>query len=382
MKKAFPYILVALAASMLTLLVYVRFFQPQQSKLDELQALIEDCFIGEADSEALENAAAASMVNATGDRWSYYLTEEELAAHKEQNENSYVGIGITIQVREDELGFDILRVEPNSPAEEAGLLAGDILIRAEGQAVVPLGTSGARSVILGPVGTQVSIDVLRDGAERSFSVTRRKIDTVVASGVMLDHGIGMVHIVNFNDRCAKESIAAIESLLEQGAKAIVFDVRFNPGGFVHELVALLDYLLPEGELFRSVNYKGQEDVKTSDAAFLDIPMAVLVNEESYSAAEFFAAVLREYDAAVVIGTPTVGKGYYQVTYTLSDGSAVGLSVGKYYTPGGVSLAEEGGLVPDVTVELEEEKYYQLYAGTLAPQEDPQVQEAVQYLTTP
>ena len=195
---------------------------------------------------------------------------------------------------------------------------------------------------------------------------------------MLDDNIGLVTIENFDDRCAEESIAAIETLLQQGAEKLIFDVRFNPGGFASELVELLDYLLPEGELFRTIRYDGEEYVDTSDTDCLDIPMAVLVNGSSYSAAEFFAAALQEYEAAVVVGEPTVGKGYCQTTYQLSDGSAVSLSIGKYFTPKGISLEAEG-ITPDVLELVEEEVAAQIYYGTLPPEEDPHIQAAIRVL---
>ena len=145
-----------------------------------------------------------------------------------------------------------------------------------------------------------------------------------------------------------------------------------------ELVKVLDYLLPEGPLFRSKDYRGKVEVDESDADHLDIPMAVLVNGDSYSAAEFFAAALDEYDAAIVVGEKTTGKGYFQSSFELEDGSAVGLSIGKYTTPNGVSLADVG-ITPEVYVEVDEETAFQIYAATLDPEEDPQIQAAVKAL---
>jgi len=143
-------------------------------------------------------------------------------------------------------------------------------------------------------------------------------------------------------------------------------------------VNILDYLLPAGPLFRSEFYTGQTEVDSSDASCLKIPMAVLVNDNSYSAAEFFAAALSEYDAATVVGQQTYGKGYFQTTITLNDGSAVGLSVGRYTTPNGASLAGVG-ITPDIPVEVDEETYFKIYAGILEPEEDPQIQAAVDAL---
>lgn len=381
--KILSYILVAALASALTLgLVYLNRDEVphQQSKLEQLADMIGERFIGESDRTAMEDAAAAAMVDSLGDRWSYYIPASEYDAYKDQMANSYVGIGVTIQVTEDQSGFLITKVEEAGPAFEAGILAGDRIVGVAGQSVLEMDVDGTAALVKGEEGTFVDITVSREGQERTFSVERRRIQTVVASGVMLEDRIGLVTIVNFDSRCADETIAAIESLLDQGAEALIFDVRNNPGGYASELVKVLDYLLPEGELFRTVDYRGVEDVDMSDADCLEgIPFAVLVNGESYSAAEFFAAAMREYDAAFVVGEPTVGKGYFQITYALNDGSAVGLSVGKYFTPNGVSLAEEGGIVPDILVEVDDETFMAIYAGTLDPMEDPQILAAIEKL---
>lgn len=291
--------------------------------------------------------------------------------------NSYVGIGITIVVRDDGL-LDVTQVNPDSPALQAGMMPGDVLSEVEGVSVAELGLEGTKNAIRGKAGTSVNITVIREEEPLSMTVTRQTINTVVASGEMLEGNIGLIKIVNFDSRCASESIAAIEQLLEQGATSLIFDVRFNPGGYKHELVQLLDYLLPEGTLFCSEDYTGVTYIDESDPEYLDMPMAVLVNGESYSAAEFFAAALDEYDAAVVVGEPTTGKGYFQNTFQLSDGSAVGLSVGKYFTPKGVSL-EGVGITPEISVTVDAETATRIYSGLVAPEEDSQVQAAVKAL---
>ncbi len=351
----------------------------RSGKLEELKAIINAYFIGEVDGTYLEDMAADAMVTATGDRWSYYIPASEKQSYEDNKNNAYVGIGVTIQVREDEAGFDVLRVEPGGSALEAGILAGDILTEVDGHKVGPLGTSGAKELIQGNVGTTVNIAVLRDGERLEFTLTRKRIQQAVAFGQLLEGNVGYIRIVNFNDRCAEETISLIEDLREQGATKLLFDVRFNPGGYKHELVKLLDYLLPEGDLFRSLDYTGKSFVDTSDSRCLDMPMAVLINSESYSAAEFFAAALKEYDYAFTAGEPTTGKGNYQSTFTLSDGSAVALSIGKYFTPKGVSLAEAGGLIPDVQTPIDEDMEAQIYSQLLPPQEDPQVQAALEKL---
>lgn len=369
------YVLVAMLATVITLALVG---ENPPSKLDRLEALIENRFIGEADTQAMEDAAAAAMVKATGDRWSYYISAKDYDTHREQEENAYVGVGVTIQPQEDESGFLIIMVTDGSPAKEAGIEVNDLLIGVEDQDVRGMTTDEVGALVKGQEGTKVSLTVMRKGEHMTLSVERRRIEQPVAEGEMLEDGIGLVKINNFDARCAEETISAIEKLRSAGAKKLILDVRNNPGGFADELVKLLDYLLPEGDLFRSVSFDGKEQVDTSDENFLDMPMAVLVNGDSYSAAEFFAAALQEYEAAVVVGEPTVGKGYYQQTIPLGDGSAVALSTGKYFTPKGNSLADKG-VIPTVRVDVDEETASAIYYGTLSAGEDPQLQAAIKAL---
>lgn len=369
------YVVVAMLATAITLQMTVK---TGTGKLDRLENLIQERYIGEADGEAMEDAAAAAMVKATGDRWSYYIPASQYEAHKEQSENAYVGIGITIQQAEDGSGFLIVMVNQDGPAQEAGIQVNDLLIAVEDQDVREMTTDQVRELIRGEAGTKVSLTVMRQGEHQTLAVERRRIESAVATGQMLADGIGLVKISNFDERCASESIAAIQKLQQEGAKKIIFDVRNNPGGYAEELVKLLDYLLPEGDLFRSVSYDGTEKVDTSDADCLDMPMAVLINGSSYSAAEFFAAALQEYQAATIVGEPTVGKGVYQTTISLGDGSAVALSTGKYFTPKGNSLTDVG-VIPDVRVDVDEETAEKIYYGTLGYADDLQIQAAIQVL---
>ena len=349
-------------------------------KLSQVEYLIENCFIGEADMAKVEDAAAEAMIASLGDRWSYYLNAQDFADHKEQTENAYVGIGITIAEDEEGRGFLILEVQPGSGAQEVGILPGDIIISAQGESTQGISTSQLRNLVRGPEGTMAELEILRDGQVLPFQVERRQILTQVVSYQLLENSIGLISISNFDSRCAKESIAAIEDLRQQGAQALIFDVRNNPGGYATELVELLDYLLPEGELFRTVDYTGKEEVDYSDAAFLDMPIAVICNEDSYSAAEFFPAAIQEYDAGIVVGTPTCGKGYFQYTYELSDGSALGLAAGKYFTHSGKGLAGTG-IHPAILAAVDDETRAAIYYGTLKPEEDPQIQAAIQALNT-
>ena len=367
------YLLVAVMASVATFAL-CRYRAP--GKLEGLQNLLEQRYIGEMDEKKVEDAAAAAMVDALGDRWSHYQSAEIYELYQNVMSNTYVGVGMAISVGQDGQGLDITQVEEEGPAQKAGVRAGDRLVAVDGTDIRGMALSEVGKLLKGEEGTSVALTLVRDQQTLELSVERGRLKSVVTTGQLLPEGVGLITIANFDDRCAEETVKVIEQLREQGATALVFDVRNNPGGYKRELVELLDYLLPEGPLFRTVDYRGKERVDTSDADCLKMPVAVIMNLESYSASEFFAAALSEYDAAVTVGEKTFGKGYFQNTYELKDGSAVTLSIGQYYTPEGVSLAGVG-LTPDVEVPLTEEQAVALASGTLPVEEDPQIQAAIQ-----
>ena len=365
LKKSLSYILVAAVASAVTWFLADKM---PNSKLEQLSDVIDRKFIGEADQTAIQDAAADAMVEALGDRWSYYVPAQQQDYYEKRRNNEYVGIGVSIMKRQDGRGFDIVSVTSGGPAEEAGILAGDILTHADGTPLGQCNVTEVQDLIIGEKNTKVVLTLLRGTETLEIPVTRKTIHTKAAEGRMLSDHIGLVTIDNFFAQAGEESIAAVEELLEQGAEKLVFDVRNNPGGYVDEMVEILDHLLPEGPLFRSVSYSGKESVEESDGACVEVPMAVLINGNTYSAAEFFAAALSEYDWAVTVGEQTCGKGYYQTSHTFTDGSSVSLSTGKYSTPNGVNLTEAGGLTPDIPVKPAE--------GVVMPDEDPQIQAAI------
>ena len=394
--KALSYILVAALSCVVTIVLvlptmkYYNSYVPMREptgkvaegadKLAELLNIIDTAYIGDADPTLMADAAAAAMVEASGDRWSYYISAADMQQYDSFKENAYGGIGITIATKDISQGMVVEWVEPNGSAQEAGILPGDILIEAEGQSLVGMDPDAASLIIRGEEGTDVTVKVLRDGKELTFTMERKKIEEEVAVGTLLEGDVGYIIIKNFNDRCASETIACIESLIEQGATKLLFDVRFNGGGYVSELVDLLDYLLPEGDLFVSEDYTGVRQTDTSNPSCLRMPMAVLMNAYTYSSAEFFAAALEEYEWAFTVGQHTVGKGNFQLTIPLSDGSAVSLSVGRYYTPiKGIWLEDVGGLAPNIPVEVDEETDAMIYYGLLDPMEDPQVLAALEAL---
>ncbi len=357
--------------------------QPYEQKLAEMQDVIDRYYIGEVDDHKMADALADGMVEGLGDEWSYYIPADQYQAYVEAFQNAYVGIGVTITTEDVTEGVLITEVSPDGPADQAGVLAGDLITGVDGEEL-PRGSDGAvdltevRNRVTGKEGTDVVLTVLREGSELSFTITRASIQTVNVTSQTLDDGLTYIKIRNFDERSAEDTIAAIQAALDAGSPGIIFDVRYNPGGYKDDLVQILDYILPEGPLFRSVGYDGQENVDRSDANHIEIPMAVLVNYNSYSAAEFFAAALQEYEAAKVVGIQTYGKGYFQTSIQLSDGSAINLSIGKYTTPKGVSLVGKG-ITPDQVVTLSDEKESALRAGTLAQTDDEQLLAAIRLL---
>lgn len=348
------------------------------NKLEDLENLILTSFAGDADKTKIEDAAADAMVNAMGDRWSYYIPAAELPSFLDNSENAYVGIGVTVQATEDNSGLMVIAVQPGGPAEEAGVQVGDVIIQVDGESAQDRTVTEISAMIKGEEGTVVSITVLRSGEGITMSMTRKRMETTVASSKLLNEHVGLVTIQNFDERCADETIAAIKALLNQGADMLLFDVRNNPGGYVDELTKVLDYLLPEGNLIRTVGTDGSDETVTSDADCVKVPMAVLVNENTYSAAELFAVDLSEYGVARIFGQKTSGKGFFQQVFQFSDGSAAGISVGRYYTSQGNNL-EGIGLTPDEEIKLDDESEALLYNGMLEPENDAQLQAAMSYL---
>ena len=348
------------------------------NKLEDLENLILTSFAGDADKTKIEDAAADAMVNAMGDRWSYYIPAAELPSFLENSENAYVGIGVTVQATDDNSGLMVIAVQPGGPAEEAGVQVGDVIIQVDGESAQDRTVTEISAMIKGEEGTVVSITVLRSGEGITMSMTRKRMETTVASSKLLNEHVGLVTIQNFDERCADETIAAIKALLNQGSDMLLFDVRNNPGGYVDELTKVLDYLLPEGNLIRTVGTDGSDETVTSDADCVKVPMAVLVNGNTYSAAELFAVDLSEYGVARIFGQKTSGKGFFQQVFQFSDGSAAGISVGRYYTSQGNNL-EGIGLTPDEEIKLDDESEALLYNGMLEPENDAQLQAALGYL---
>jgi len=350
------------------------------SEYRALIQLIEELYIGEFDTEEINHAAMRAAVESLGDPWSYYMTPDEYADYLDRSKNRYAGIGVGVAYDEVTTGVLILYVYKGSAADIAGLAANDIIIGVDGEDIYGLGIDGLRALLERELGATADIAVLRpDGSTKIFTVEYNYVFVDPVSFSMLDDNIGYVSLVNFDEGAADRFISAVNELIEQGALAFVFDVRSNNGGRVSEMTRILDFLLPEGEIFISVDRSMQEDIIYSDMEMIDMPAVVLVNSQSYSAAEYFAATLREYGYAEVIGEQTTGKNRMQITLSMPGGGALHISSSQYLTRNRVSLFDTGGLMPDWPVLLSDEEYALFISGNLSYNDDPQVLKALEVI---
>lgn len=350
---------VAIVTAILTYVAAIGGFGSKQYLDDarryvEIEKIIDDNYIGDADYNELYNAAAAAMVKSIGDKWSYFMNAEEYEAYKLSSSNEYSGIGVSVKVNSSG-EFEVFSVEESSPAANAGIAVGDIITAIDGEDVSDKTLEDVSLLIRSKVNKDFPMTLESGGDTKTVTVACEIIYKNPVSSRLLDGNIGYINISNFEAGSSENTKKAIEQLLQTGATSFIFDVRNNPGGLLTELVDLLDYILPEGDLFISVDKSGKETVQTSDKVSLKNKMIVLVNGNSYSAAEFFAAALQEYNWATVVGEQTTGKARSQITLELSDGSAVHISTHKYLTPNRVDLAEAGGVTPDIAVSQDDEK---------------------------
>lgn len=352
----------------------------QTMKYGTVLGLAEKYYVGDFDAGAVTDAALEGAVEALGDRWSYYMDTDTYAAYRDYSHNQYQGIGVTVIKDGESGGFLITELTKDGPAVRAGIRPGEIILACNGEDVTGGNATELRAMIQASFGENLTLTLqAEDGSCREVELSCEVVDDPPVHWELLEGSVGYILIDNFEDGSGAMAIEAIEDLRQQGAQSLLFDVRNNPGGQVAEMCELLDSLLPEGEIFVREDKKGSRSVITSDEQWLDMPAAVLLNAESYSAAEYFAAVLKEYGRAAVVGQSSTGKGRSQLTFGLTDGSALHMSVYRYMTPAGVDLSQVGGLDPERMVRLTSAQEILLGAGLLEPEDDPQLQAALELL---
>lgn len=347
-------------------------------KLEEIETLINTYYLDEIDSEQVESYLYKGAVAGLGDLYSAYYTQEEYQSLLESTNGSYCGIGVEITQSMTTGVVSVTRVFEGTPAMEAGLLPGDKIYQIGGREATGEDLTKIVTWIKGEEHTTVTVSVLREGEDDylEFEVERKIIEVPTVEYEMLENQIGYIALSGFEDVTANQFLQALDALENQGMEALIVDLRNNGGGLVSCVCTILDRLLPEGLIVYTEDKYGKREELFSDAEhFFDKPLAVLVNENSASASEIFAGAIKDYGIGTLVGTTTYGKGIVQKIYPLKDGTAVKLTVSKYYTPNGKNI-HGIGIEPDVEVELEEE----LKKETVIPkEEDNQLQKAVEIL---
>ncbi|MCM1307796.1 MAG: S41 family peptidase [Butyrivibrio sp.] len=323
-------------------------------KMNTLLDYMDDSFLYEYDKAALSEKIYAAMLDSLDDPYSCYYTAEEYRRMMESTNGTFYGMGAVVTTN-PETG-DIYIVEPydGSPAQYAGVLPGDIIRAVDGKDIEGMDSDAVVSLIHGEEGTEVTVTFQRGDERYDATMVRRAVDVKTVESRMLDGDIGYILISHFSAVTYKQFTDAYEQLESEGMKAVIFDVRANPGGRLDTVNDMLDYLLPEGLLVYTVDKKGRRDEFTSDAsAKLDIPCAVIADGNSASASEVFCGALQDYDAAEIVGTQTFGKGIVQSIISLYDGSAIKITVEDYYTPNGNNI-HGIGITPDIEAEYDAE----------------------------
>lgn len=349
-----------------------------EGKLDEIQTLMETYYLEDIDTEQVEDFLYKGAVAGLGDIYAAYYTEEEYQSMIDSTNGSYYGIGVEISQNMTTGIITISRVFEGSPAEEAGLLPGDVIYMIGDTEVTGEDLNKVVSLIKGEEFTTTTVTVAREG-EKDYlevEVERRTIEVPTVESEMLDGNIGYIAITSFDDVTTEQFLTALDTLESQGMEKLIVDLRNNGGGLVSSVCAILDRLLPEGLIVYTEDKYGNREEEYSDAEnYFDKPLAVLVNGNSASASEIFAGAIKDYGIGTLVGTTTYGKGIVQKIYPLSDGTAVKLTVSKYYTPNGNNI-HGIGIEPDVVVELDESLENQV---TVSKEEDNQLQAAIEAL---
>ena len=351
-------LIVAMSASTLTLLLTASrpaapaVGEGRLQRAEEILALVESLYYREVDEAALETAAIDGMLAALGDPYTFYYTNEAYAAMNEETTGRYVGVGLL--VGEDENGaLTVLRVFRDSPAEAAGMKAGDELTAIDATPVgagTALGLTETTALLKGDGEAPVRVEVSRDGEALAFTLTRGDVNINYVEYSILEGEVGYLSIYQFTGDDVSGVEEALSAFRQAGVTALVVDVRSNPGGLLDDVVKICDMLLPEGLIVYTEDRSGAREEYYADGEYWNVPMAVLVNGDSASASEIFAAAVQDTGRGVVVGEVTYGKGVVQTLYSFPEGDGVQLTTAVYYTPSGRSIHGQG-VTPDIEVSL-------------------------------
>lgn len=341
-------------------------------KAESIQKVIDAYYLEKENLEDVKEGVYKGMVDALGDPYSVYFTKEEYDSFKESYTGEYCGIGASL-LQDAETGIiTIVKAFDGSPAKEAGLMTDDILYKVNEEEVTGQDLTEVVAKVKGLEDTTVKLTIVRDSEEIEMEVTRKTISIPTVESEMLENNIGYILISEFDEVTTSQYAEAYNSLKSQGMKSLIVDLRNNPGGGLSVVAEILDSILPEGMIVYHEDKNGYREEYKSDAEHqIDIPLVVLVNGNSASASEIFAGAVKDYGIGTLIGTKTFGKGVVQQMIDLGDGSAMKVTISKYYTPNGVCI-HGTGIDPDMELEFDSEAYKK-------DESDNQLQKAIEVL---
>lgn len=322
-------------------------------KLNYLESLINEEYLEEKEEDSLREGLYAGLMSGLNDPYSTYYTAEQYKELNTSNEGSYVGIGAVLQKDKDG-GAKIVQLYEGGSGEQAGLKKGDVLKAIDGEDVTEKETSDIASMIRESDKDSVTLTIQRDEETKEIKVEIRDVEIQTVSHEMLDDETGYIRISEFSEVTSNQYKKAFEDLQDKGMKKLVVDLRDNPGGLLTAVCDVLRQILPEGLIVYTEDKNGKkEEEKCDGKSELAMPLAVLVNGGSASASEIFAGAVKDYGIGTIVGTTTYGKGVVQTIQPLSDGSAVKITIAKYFTPKGNDINKKG-IAPDVEAELSED----------------------------
>lgn len=346
------------------------------SKIEEALVRVYDEYIDEVSFDTLVEGAISGIASSTGDPYTRYMSQEEFDELLVEGDQEYVGIGTHLIYDTDKQGILILGIMPDSPALDAGLKAGDVIYYVEGNRVTLENYKEQVDVIKGEENTSVKLIIARGDELKEFNVTRKKIKENNISYNVLDDNIGYIRIWGFENKTYEQFKDAYDKLRTQNISGLIIDLRNNPGGFVDQALYIANLLVPESNALKLVSRKGVEKVyKTTSNTQIDIPLAVVVNQNSASSSEILSSIIKDSKKGVIVGVKTYGKGIVQTTKKLSFGGALSITTAKYYTESGVEI-HKNGIEPNIKVELDEKDKNEF---SLPYEKDLQLQKAVEYV---
>lgn len=347
------------------------------AKIRQIEKTLDTYYVEDYDKELAEELMYTGLAAGVGDPYTYYLSADSLAEQMEKNSGHFVGIGVEIYAGDD--GYIVVSsVTPGGPAEAAGILAEDKITEVDGESITGKTAADVSALVKGEAGTDVTLTIFREstGEVLEKTVTRQDIQVKTVSWRMMDDNIGYIAITNFRENTYSQFKEALDMLEAEGMEKLVLDLRNNTGGLVKSAHEIGEELLPEGIMVYTMDKDGNREDTLCDDVYNDVPLVVLVNGNSASAAEILAGAIQDTGRGQLIGTTTFGKGLVQRLFILPDGSGLNVTIQKYYTPNGTSI-HGVGITPDYEVELPEEYAQQT---NIPAEADTQLQKAVEVLS--